>query len=102
MSIKYQNLHSLKEGMIHLCQSILETRRISYVHGSAPFTIPLRTKNRQLVHSPYEMVWWIPKLTLVASKKNYQNFLLFRFKYIIGGSLFLMIHTSNYFTIPMS
>ena len=28
VSIKYQNLQSFKEGMIHLCQSILETRRI--------------------------------------------------------------------------
>ena len=35
VSIKYQNLHSFKEGMIHLCQSILETRRISQLHGSA-------------------------------------------------------------------
>ena len=43
VSIKYQNLHSFKEGMIHLCQSILETRRISHLHGSALFIIPLRT-----------------------------------------------------------
>ena len=41
MSIKYHNLHSFKEGMILLCQSILETRRISYLHGSFLFTIPL-------------------------------------------------------------
>ena len=41
-SIKYQNLHSFKEWMIHLCQSILETRRISHLHGSAPFPIPLK------------------------------------------------------------
>ena len=43
VSIKYQNLHSFKEGMIHLCQSILETRRISHLHGSAAFTIPLNS-----------------------------------------------------------
>ena len=41
VSIKYQNLHSFKEGLILLCQSILETRRITYLHGSAHFTIPL-------------------------------------------------------------
>ena len=41
VSMIYQNLHSFKEEMIHLCQSILETRRISYLHGSAPFTISL-------------------------------------------------------------
>ena len=35
VSIKYQNLDSFKEGMIHLCQSILETRRISQLIGSA-------------------------------------------------------------------
>ena len=42
VSIKYQNLHPFKEGVIHLCQSILETRQILYLHGSAPFTIPLK------------------------------------------------------------
>ena len=34
VSIKYQNLHSFKEGMIHLHQSILEMRQISHLHGS--------------------------------------------------------------------
>ena len=32
---------SFKEGVIHLCQNILETRRISHFPGSAYFTIPL-------------------------------------------------------------
>ena len=32
------------EGLIPLCQSILETRRITRLHGSAHFTIPLKTK----------------------------------------------------------
>ena len=41
VSIKYQNLHSFKEGVILLCQSTLETRRISHLHVSALFTIPL-------------------------------------------------------------
>ena len=35
VSFKYQNLHSFKEGMILLCQSILKTRRKSHLHGSA-------------------------------------------------------------------
>ena len=41
VSIKYQNLHSFKEGLILLCQCILETRRIAHLHGSAHFTTPL-------------------------------------------------------------
>ena len=41
VSIKYQNLHFFKEGLIVLCQSILETRRITHLHSSALFTIPL-------------------------------------------------------------
>ena len=41
MSIKYQNNHSFKEGLILLCQSILATRRITHILGSAHFTIPL-------------------------------------------------------------
>ena len=40
--IKYQNLNSFKEGLILLCQSVLETRRITHLHGSAHFTIPLK------------------------------------------------------------
>ena len=39
--IKYQSLHSFKEGLILLCQSILGTRRITHLHGSSHFTIPL-------------------------------------------------------------
>ena len=39
VSIKYQNLHSFKEGLILLRQSILETRRTTHSHGSAHFTI---------------------------------------------------------------
>ena len=42
VSIKYQNLHSFKEGLILLCQSILETIRITHLHGSAHFTILLK------------------------------------------------------------
>ena len=42
VSIKYQNLHSFKEGLILLCQSILEMRRITHLHGSVHFTIPLK------------------------------------------------------------
>ena len=34
LSIRYQNLHSFKEGVVLLYQSILETRRISHLHGS--------------------------------------------------------------------
>ena len=41
VSIKYQNLHYFKEGLILLCQSILAERRITHFHGSALFTIPL-------------------------------------------------------------
>ena len=41
VSIKLRNLHSFKGGMIFLCQSILEARIISQLHGSAFFTIPL-------------------------------------------------------------
>ena len=43
VSIKYQNLHTFIEGFILLCQSILETRRITHLHGSAHFKIPLNT-----------------------------------------------------------
>ena len=54
VSIKYQNLHSFKEGLIVLCQSILETRRITHSHGSAYFTIPLR--NLQLTGPQEQLI----------------------------------------------
>ena len=40
VSIKYQNLHSFKEGLILKFQSIIKMRRIPHLHGSAHFTIP--------------------------------------------------------------
>ena len=46
VSIKYQNLHTFKEGLILFCQSILETRRTTHLHGSAHFTIPLIIRNK--------------------------------------------------------
>ena len=47
VSIKYQNLHYFKEGLILLHQSILETRRMTHLHGSAVFTIPLKLLHHQ-------------------------------------------------------
>ena len=44
VNIKYQNPHSFKKGLILLYQSILETRGITHLHGSAHFTIPLNRK----------------------------------------------------------
>ena len=46
MSIKYQNLHSFKEELILLCQSILETRRTTHLHDSAHFTISLSERKQ--------------------------------------------------------
>ena len=42
VSIKCCNLHSFKERVILLCQSILEMRRIPHSYGPALFTIPLK------------------------------------------------------------
>ena len=45
VSIRYQYLHSFKERMIHLCQSILETRKISHFTWLrfvySPFKFPM-------------------------------------------------------------
>ena len=40
VSTKYQNLHSFI-GVIPLCQTIIELTRISHLHGSSLFTVPL-------------------------------------------------------------
>ena len=59
VSIRYQNFHSFKEGMILLCQSIFETRRITHLHGSALFTIPLRAL--LIIGSVFVAVWYEKK-----------------------------------------
>ena len=46
VSIKYENLYSFNEAVILLSQSILETRRISHLHCSALFTIPLNFEQK--------------------------------------------------------
>ena len=51
VGIKYQNLHTFKEGLILLCQSISETRRITHLYDSAHFTIPLSTFSNELSDS---------------------------------------------------
>ena len=59
VSIKNQNLYSFKEGVILLHQSILETRRISHLHGSALFTIPLRSLRSSYINCniPFAVTW---------------------------------------------
>ena len=49
MSIKCHNLYSFKEGMTHLCQSILESRQISPLLSSALFTIPVTKATKRLL-----------------------------------------------------
>ena len=44
VSIKCQNLHFFKEARIHLCQSIVEMRQISHLHGLDLFAISLNSK----------------------------------------------------------
>ena len=53
VSIKYQNLHTFKEGLILLCQSVLKTRRITHLHGSAHFTIPLTHQKIKNFHAQF-------------------------------------------------
>ena len=41
VSIQCHNLHSFREGMNLLCQSILETKQLSHLFSSALLTVPL-------------------------------------------------------------
>ena len=61
VSIKYQNLHFFKEGLILSCQSILEIRRITHLHGSAHFTIPLKSMVKNLARNSVKL--WFVKMT---------------------------------------
>ena len=64
VSIKYQNLHTFKEGLILLCQSILEMRRITHLHGSAHFTIPLKRQSHKMVKHTQTICWQQPTNSL--------------------------------------
>ena len=72
VSIQYQNLHSFKEGLILLCQSIFEARRITHLHGSAPFTIPLKTVCFSKI-TLYKEVQRITILQLFISTKRFKS-----------------------------
>ena len=74
VSIKYENLHSFNEELILLCQSILETRRISNLHGSALFTIPLNEWKhfcRQFTLTSFCLIFFL--LSAFFSSKPFQN-----------------------------
>ena len=80
VSIKYQNLHSFKEGKILLYQSTLETRRISHLHGTALFTIPL------------SIPMWIYTLIIVnCFPKNSMSVFKLKFKYSIYCSAVIFV-----------
>ena len=40
--VKFHNLYSFKQGVIFLCQSVLETTQISDLYSSNLFTVPLQ------------------------------------------------------------
>ena len=78
VSIKYQNLHSFKEELILLCQSILKMRRIIHLHGSAHLTIPLSLFYRYYLGRYLNWVNW------------------FHFLNIEGGLLVILIDCMNF------
>ena len=78
VSIKYQDLHSFKEGLILLCQSILKMRRITHLHGPAHLTIPLSLFYRYYFGRYLNWVNW------------------FHFLNIEGGLLVVLIDCMNF------
>ena len=66
VSNKYQNLCTFKEELILLCQSILETRRITHLHGSAHFRIPLNHINFRVRCSLYAMLYCFAALAHIS------------------------------------
>ena len=70
VSIKYQNLHSFKERLILLCQSILETRRITHLHGSALFTIPLSHMTNPVKGSIHFLLHKIDKKSYIHEQQR--------------------------------
>ena len=78
VSIKYQDLHSFKEELILLCQSILKMRRITHLHGPAHLTIPLSLFYRYYFGRYLNWVNW------------------FHFLNIEGGLLVVLIDCMNF------
>ena len=68
VSIKYQNFHSFKEGLTPLCQSIHDSRRITHLHDSAHFTIPLTAHIKIMWSIPFSNEHPICKTSLWPNK----------------------------------
>ena len=95
VSIKYQNLHSFKEGVILLCQSTVKTRRISHLHGSAPIAIPLsiiHEMQKSFDESPPIDVRGIFLGICKVSDKVWHKGIIYKLKsYEISGNLLKLI-----------
>ena len=63
----------LKKGLILLCQSILETRRITHLHGSAHFTIPLIQDIIEFMIKPLCLINWISCFRVLFETFLYTN-----------------------------
>ena len=74
VSIKCHDIHSFKEGVILLCQSILETKQISHLHGLALFTIPLRQSKKKIRRLLYtkrsKCIFYSDNITIYKSTGN--------------------------------
>ena len=76
--IKYQNLHSFKEGLILLCQGILQTRRITHLHCSVHLTIPLKFENglKKLVRNVARIKYGFAELNAIVFTLKTRSFTL--------------------------
>ena len=71
VGIKYQNLHSFKQGVILLCQNILETRRITHWHSTKG------SMNRLI------------KVNLTTEKKEFTSYYLFQCKFFTSENFWI-------------
>ena len=101
VSIKCCNLHSFKERVILLCQSILEMRQIPHSYGPALFTIPLKIcltfSNLKLQHInsslTYKKINFTQFITYHCLKRDFSNTKIKNYKNLhLPEQLFHKLH----------
>ena len=96
VSIKYQNLHSFKEGLILLCQSIVEMRRITFTWLSSLYNPFNNTQRERLVfHSIQCRNGWLAVCDLFDMFMQSVKFYTFHYQYRCVKNVIHQIDSKN-------
>ena len=97
MSIKHQNLHTFKEGLILLCQNILEMRKITHLRGSAYFTIPLNMTLFVLVKQTLTQPFLLTTIILICQGIIYKELITLAIQKVVVFEFICLFSLQGFF-----